>query len=250
MSDVAVFAHGLGSRLAPVATRPHKTSESVGGEPILSRLIREVRMARPDARLTVFLRREDDTVNRVLRQFPEVKSDVYYRQPSGYLQDVFHCRERMDDHFSVLEGDAISPSGSIRNFLLLAQRLEREADVLVGVAPQTVTHEYDVPSVSIGSDGYITGIGRGLERTGLMPVAAWHWRSSVLEDASQFLAEHSSVSRYVNWLIQQGARVIPIGIPAIHNVNTPADLRKAERGVAMWRGAYPDDVRIEREDVE
>jgi hypothetical protein len=73
--------------------------------------------------------------------------------------------------------------------------------------------------------------------TGLVPLAAWHWRSSLLDCAAEFAQHSSSVADFVSWAIPRGARVLPVGIAAGFNINTPADLDEARVGVAGWFGA-------------
>jgi dTDP-glucose pyrophosphorylase len=162
---VVILAHGLGSRLAAVARGLHKTTEAVGGRPLLWWLLYEIEAAGLTGHTVLSLRQDDPAVRPVLASFPW-PVEVRFRQPGGYLPDVYRISREYGPRFTVVEADTITLPGMLRTFLLSAEQIGGEADLCVGVAPVAANpgrrahrtrvdrrHELDRPAHRAGAAG-------------------------------------------------------------------------------------------------
>jgi molybdopterin-guanine dinucleotide biosynthesis protein A len=228
---VIILSRGHGSRLAAVARGRHKTTEKVGGRPILAWILHELRGLNAPS-LVLHLREHDPEAARITATHPQpVLIDT--GRPRGYLLDVHACAG-YGERFTVLEADTVCYPGSLRNFLILAETLGDHHDLCVGVAP--VAANRNGPALVVDRAGLVTAMSWQAAATGLVPLAAWHWSARLLTHAPAFAADTGSTSTadYVTWAVQRGAAVAGIGIPAGFNINTPADLAAAQTGAAGW----------------
>ncbi len=235
---VIVLAHGSGSRLATVASGTHKTIEEVFGRPVLWWLLREVEATGMTGPTIISLRQEDPAVRAVAATCAP-GAEIRFRLPTGYLPDVYAYSREYGPRFTVIEADTVTHPGSLRNFLLLAERIGADADLCVGVGPATANP--NGPAVVVDDRGLVATMTWTGPPTGVVPLAAWHWTSQLLDDAAEFSKRSTSTADYIAWAVPHGARVVPIGIPAGFNINTPADLNAARGGIARWFG-YPASV--------
>lgn len=227
---VIILARGYGSRLQPVARGPHKTLEHVGEHTILGWILRDLRSVIP-TRIYLHLREPDPEAARIAGHHSQLV-EVSIGPPTGYLPDVVDCA-RYGDRFTVVEADTITHPGSLRNFLILADQLGADLDLCMGIAPAAANP--NGPAVVVDSHGLVQAVSWTAQPTGLVPLGAWHWTRRMLTDAPQFAAQTStSIADYITWAIPRGARVAPVGFPAGHNINTPADLDHARGQVAAW----------------
>lgn len=226
---VVVLARGLGTRLRPVATGLHKTLEQIGEHTILGWILRELHTVVP-TRIYLHLREPDPDAARLAAAHPQLV-EVSVGPPTGYLPDVMDCA-RYGDRFTVIEADTITHPGSLRNFLILADHLGPGLDLCMGIAP-AVANPHG-PAVVVDEHGLVRAVSWTAAPTGLVPLGAWHWTRTMLTDAPAFAARSTSIADYITWMIPRGARVMPIGFPAGHNINTPYDLAYARAQVASW----------------
>lgn len=227
---VIILARGLGSRLRSVAQGPHKTLEQVGEHSILGWILRELRPVVP-TQIYLHLREPDPEAAALAAGHPQWV-EVSVGPPTGYLPDVVDC-VRYGDRFSVIEADTVTHPGSLRNFLIIADRLGADLDLCMGIAPHTANP--NGPAVVVDERGLVQAVSWTALPTGLVPLGAWHWTRRILTDAPAFAAQTStSIADYITWAIPRGALVAPIGFPAGHNINTPADLYNAREQVAAW----------------
>lgn len=226
---VVILARGLGTRLAPAATGRHKTVQRVGTRTILATILEEMAAVRP-SRLCLHLREPDPEAAAVAAAHPQ-QVEISVGPPRGYLPDVLDCA-RYGERFSVIEADTIVYPGSLRNFLILADRLGTDADLCMGVAPRHANP--NGPAVVVNTTGLVTAVSWTAAPTGLIPLGGWHWTARMLHHAPAFAARSTSIADYITWAIPRGARVIPVGFPAGHNINTPDDLGRASAEVAAW----------------
>jgi GTP:adenosylcobinamide-phosphate guanylyltransferase len=231
---VVILSRGHGSRLAPVATGRHKTTEPVLGRPILQWILSELATLRTPL-LAIHLRDDDPDVRRITATHPQ-PVQITTGQPRGYLIDVNQCTT-YGPRFHLIEADTITYPGSLRNFLLLADQLGDLADLCVGVAPATANP--NGPALLVDEAGTVQAMSWTHAPTGLVPLGAWHWTSRLLHDAPDFATRSTSTADYVSWAVPHGATVVPVGIPAGFNINTPTDLANARAGVARWLTLYP-----------
>lgn len=234
---VVVVAHGLGSRLASVATGIHKTSEIVHGRPLLWWLLTDILGAGLTGPTIVTVRGDDPVLSAVVDGFgTRVQTQVL--QPAGYLRDVYVLSRRYGPRFTVIEADTITYPGTLRNFLRLAEDLGHAYDLCVGVAPTAANP--NGPAVVLTHDGEVHAMSWNTTPTGAVPLAAWHWTSRLLDHAEEFSTHSSSIAEYVTAERRhRAARIRPIGITAGFNINTPVDLQRARDGVARWYDATP-----------
>lgn len=226
---VVILARGLGTRLQAVARGKHKTIEMIGDRPILGWILQELRAVRP-SRLYLHLR-EPDAEAAALAAGHVQPVEVVIGPPTGYLPDVVDCA-RYGEWFSVIEADTITHPGALRNFLILADQLGPHADLCMGVAPASANP--NGPAVVVNASGLVTAVSWKAQPSGLVPLGAWHWTRRMLADAPSFAAHSTSIADYITWSIPRGALVAPIGFPAGHNINTPADLDHARRQIRVW----------------
>jgi dTDP-glucose pyrophosphorylase len=244
---VVVLAHGHGSRLAAVASGVHKTTEPVHGRAVLAWLLAEIRDSGTDGRTIVTVRTDDPELRAVVAD-SGLDVEVQVRQPGGYLRDVYDLSRTCTPRFTVVEADTLTYPGSLRNFLLLAERYGPMVDLCVGVGPASANP--NGPAVTLTGDGRITAIRwPPAQPSGLVPLGAWHWTSRMLDDADAFARQSTSTADYVTWTVPRGALAVPIGFPAGFNINTPADLDTARHGVARWFDSEPaEPMPTQRED--
>lgn len=227
---VVVLARGFGSRLQAVATGRHKTMEHVGDTPILARILHELRPVEP-TELYLHMREPDPDAAAVAAGHTQAVH-ISVGPPTGYLPDVVDCA-RYGDRFTVVEADTITHPGSLANFLILADHIGADADLCMGIAP--VAANPNGPGVVVDEHGLVRSVSWNAQPTGVVPHCAWHWRRSMLTDATTFATEQStSIADYITWAIPRGAVVVPIGFPAGHNINTPSDLGHARDQVTVW----------------
>lgn len=226
---VIILARGYGTRLATVAQGRHKTLEEVGEHTILGWILRELRGVVP-SKIYLHLREPDPAAAAVAAGHPQLV-EVSVGPPSGYLPDVVDCA-RYGDRFTVIEADTITHPGSLRNFFILADVLGAGLDLCMGIAPATANP--NGPAVVVDEHGLVQAVSWTAAATGLVPLGAWHWTRTMLTDAPAFAERSTSIADYITWKIPQGALVAPIGFPAGHNINTPADLTHARTQVAAW----------------
>ncbi|GAB3090264.1 hypothetical protein [Micromonospora schwarzwaldensis] len=226
---VVILARGLGTRLQHVARGKHKTIEMVGDRPILGWILQELQAVRP-SQLYLHLREPDaEAAALAARHIQPV--EVSIGPPTGYLPDVVDCA-RYGDRFTVIEADTITHPGALRNFLLLADQLGAHAELCMGVAPHSANP--NGPAVLVDDSGLVTAVSWTAQPSGLVPLGAWHWTRHMLADAPGFAVRSTSIADYISWSIPRGALVAPIGLPAGHNINTPADLDHARQQVRAW----------------
>lgn len=226
---VIILARGLGTRLATVARGTHKTMEYVGDTVILGWLLRELAAVTP-TRIYLHLR-EPDSGAAALAAAHRQPVEISVGPPTGYLPDVVDCA-RYGERFSVIEADTITHPGSLRNFLILADRIGSDADLCMGVAPAAANP--NGPAVIVDHHGVVQAVSWAAQPSGLVPLGGWHWTRRMLTDAPAFASRSTSIADYITWKIPRGARVLPIGFPAGHNINAPADLDHARTQVAAW----------------
>lgn len=226
---VIILARGFGTRLQAVARGKHKTIEMVGDRPILGWILQELRSVRP-ARLYLHLREPDSEAAALVSRHVQ-SVEVSIGPPNGYLSDVVDCA-RYGERFSVIEADTITHPGALRNFLILSDRLGPHADLCVGVAPASANP--NGPAVVVNDSGLVTAVSWSAQPSGLVPLGAWHWTWRMLAEAPDFAARSTSIADYITWSIPRGALVAPIGFPAGHNINTPADLDHARHQIQAW----------------
>ena len=226
---VIILARGLGSRLAAVASGRHKTMERVGPYTILGWILHELAVVTPP-RLYLHLREPDPDAVAVARAHPQGVT-INVGPPRGYLPDVVDCA-RYAERFTVVEADTITHPGSLRNFLLLADRIGDQVDLCMGIAPDAANP--NGPAVVVDETGLVTAVRWNADPTGIVPLGAWHWTRRILADAPAFAARSTSIADFITWSIPRGARVTSIGFPAGHNINTPADLDHARNRVTAW----------------
>jgi choline kinase len=232
-APVVILAHGWGSRLARVAGGPHKTTERVLGRPVLAWLLEEIAATGLAGATVVTVRTDDPDVAGAVAASP-LQVQVQHRQPRGYLPDVYDLSRTCGRRFTVVEGDTVPYPGMLRNFVLLAEQLGPAADLCVGVGPRSANP--NGPAIVLGEDGRIAAMRWNVEPTGLVPLGAWHWTARLLEDAPTF--QSTSTADYVTWAAPRGATILPIGMPAGFNINTPENLDLARRGVPRWFGSH------------
>ncbi|WBB97762.1 hypothetical protein O7543_15400 [Solwaraspora sp. WMMA2080] len=226
---VIILARGFGTRLQAVARGKHKTIEMVGDRPILGWILQELQSVRP-TRLYLHLREPDAKAAALAcRHLQPVEISI--GPPTGYLPDVVDCA-RYGERFSVIEADTITHPGALRNFLILADRLGPHADLCMGVAPASANP--NGPAVVVDDSGLVTAVSWSAQPSGLVPLGAWHWTRRMVADAPDFAARSTSIADYITWSIPRGALVAPIGFPAGHNINFPADLDHARQQIRMW----------------
>ncbi|NUT32138.1 MAG: hypothetical protein HOV79_03585 [Hamadaea sp.] len=224
-----ILARGLGTRLRPVASGAHKTLEEVGGHPILSWILRELSTVTP-TRIYLHLREPDADAARLAAAHMQ-PVEISVGPPTGYLPDVVDCA-RYGDRFTVVEADTVTHPGSLRNFLILADRIGASLDLCMGIAPAAANPIG--PAVVVDEHGLVQAVSWTAAPTGLVPLGAWHWTRAMLSDAPAYAVRSTSIADYITWMISRGARVAAIAFPAGHNINTPADLAHARARVAAW----------------
>jgi GTP:adenosylcobinamide-phosphate guanylyltransferase len=232
---VVILAHGLGTRLSRAASGVHKTTEQVHRRPVLDWLLREVACTGLLGRTIVTVREDDPGVRDVVAAWG-FDVEIQRRCPQGYLRDVYAMSRICGRRFTVVEADTVAYPGSLRNFLILAERLSAVADLCVGVGP--ASSNPNGPAVVVDADGRVTAMRWRSEPTGLVPLGAWHWSTRLLDEAATFCQRSTSVADYVNWVVPRGATILPIGLPAGYNINTPDDLQAARHGVGRWYGQH------------
>lgn len=215
VGGAVIAAAGLGSRLGHGLP---KCMVEVGGQTILTRLIREVEQHTDRIHVVVGYREELVIQHCALHH----RNVVLVRNPDFRTTQTIHSyrlgARSIPGSTLFLDGDCIFAPGSLSAFLAAA----REREVLVGVT--AAESEHPVYAEVAGSDGdqRVVSFGRGTP-------APHEWASVLLAAPHVLDGDHTFVYEALDRHLPLPAQMIELA-----EVDTSADLDGAQKRAAEW----------------
>ncbi|ELY55729.1 sugar phosphate nucleotidyltransferase [Natronococcus jeotgali] len=227
-----VPAAGEGTRLRPLTEDRPKGLVEVDGRPILSRVFETLLEAGVDGLVVVVGYRKAQIVDRYGDAYRDVPiTYVHQRERRGLGHAVSLAESRVEEPFVVLNGDNVF-EGGIDPAVERVRSTDAAAAVLVEEVERETARETGAVALE---DGRVAGIVEKaddppsrLVTTGCYVLSPKIFHALALARPAD--SGECELSEAVGLLAAAGRRVDPVRLPGSRvNVNTPADLERAER---------------------
>lgn len=226
-----VFAAGLGSRLQSGASRRPKALATVGGRPLIDRVLAEIADAGASEVVVIVNEHSTSVRDHAARTSPLPIRWIVETTPSSMhsflrvLEELASSGDR--GPFLMSTVDTVVATGTFRQFAMRAQR-EAPADVVLALT--SLVDDENPLRVAVDSDSSecspVTAIGHGP----LVTAGYYLVRPAILREAERCRAQQVSALRsFFRHLFDNGYRLSGIQMADSVDVDRPADIAAAER---------------------
>lgn len=209
-----------------------KTLLTVGGKPILSRLLSALDEVQ-DVQLKMYVSATDHSVRRLVERHPMTDIEVIPKTPGGYLHDLVSIWQELREPFTIFDCDLVAPRRDLANFLL-ATPPDSETALVVG-ACRTRPPEDRTIWLTPNENRTVAQFSRVPSETSERLVGAYAWGTSALECCERLVSTGGrAFLECLQLLLTERLSISAVPFTEAQNVNTPEDLVRARRLAASW----------------
>lgn len=228
-----VPAAGEGTRLRPLTDAKPKGLVEVGGKPLLTRCFETLRSLGVDEVVVVVGYRAEEIVARYGDRFGGLPlSYAHQSEPQGLAHALSTAEPHVDGDFLSLNGDNICAANLDS---VVDRHRATDADATLLVEEVTPAEARRTGVVSFGADGNVTGLVEKPDDPPSTTVPRGFYAFSPRLFAACHAVDPSPTGEYeltaaIDHLLAAGGRVETVALDGwCVNVNTPADVERAER---------------------